>query len=73
MDKRLKDISRQSNGFKLPECAADEIVKGDFQYIKEKVEEKSELSKILLKVPGLPFDFSSQESMIESSHMVFTQ
>lgn len=56
----------------LSECTAEEMVKGDFQYIKEKVEEISVPQKILLRVPGLPLDSTFPEGMIKSGHMEFT-
>ena len=49
------------------------MVKGEFQYIKEGVEENPPLPKILLRIPGLPRNFTFPEGMIESGHMVFAQ
>jgi hypothetical protein len=49
------------------------MVKGEFQYIKEGVEENPSLPKILLRIPGLPRNFTFPEGMIESGHMVFAQ
>lgn len=73
VDERLKDILYKFPSVQLPEYAADDMVKGEFQYIKEGIEENPPLPKILLKIPGLPRNFTFPEGMIESGHMVFTQ
>lgn len=73
VDERLNDIRHRYPDVKLPEHAADQMIKDEFQFIKEKVEENPMLPNILLRVPDLPSEFSFLEGRIESGHMVFAQ
>jgi hypothetical protein len=73
VEKRLNLIPRDVGIPCILKCAAEDIVKGIFQDIKEEfgTSKIKLLKEFSFHVPGLPNDFTDTKAMIEKGRMIF--